>query len=88
MSEELLFFLMRLGEAIATKDRPDIECVGTALYDTAIRHQEAWRDFQSHRASRPGRSLAEAEESNPARTIELDCDDDMPCEPELVQAAE
>ncbi len=72
MSEELLFFLMRLGEAIAQDERPTLETAACALYDTALRHQEAWAEFEEHRRGQGQLSFADAEENNPSRRMDWD----------------
>ena len=72
MTEETLFFLARFAELLdAYKDDhgSDIGKIGTALYDAAVNHQNAWREFNELRT--PCASFYEAELHNPRRVIQM-----------------
>lgn len=71
MHEEILFFLMRLGENLHMNkddDVSDYEKFATALYDTSANHQNIWAEFQAQRQQ--GAPLTEAEFYNPNRTMQ------------------
>lgn len=72
MNEETLFFLARFAELMDVyKDDhgSDVGKIGTALYDAAVNHQNAWQEFNELRT--PGASFYDAEMHNPRRTIQM-----------------